>query len=81
MEDHRTPWHTETISHEVAKTVARLAGLEVLQGFYLAGGTALALHLGHRRSVDLDFFNSQPFGEDYKGVATSHTVEENRQAL
>ncbi|OGI64879.1 hypothetical protein A2647_02985 [Candidatus Nomurabacteria bacterium RIFCSPHIGHO2_01_FULL_40_24b] len=27
--------------------------------FYLAGGTALALQLGHRRSVDLDFFSSQ----------------------
>lgn len=24
--------------------------------FYLAGGTALALQLGHRKSVDLDFF-------------------------
>ena len=27
------------------------------QRFYLAGGTALALRLGHRRSVDLDFFS------------------------
>ncbi len=26
--------------------------------FYLAGGTALALRLGHRRSVDLDFFSA-----------------------
>lgn len=25
-------------------------------GFYLAGGTALALQLGHRRSADFDFF-------------------------
>ena len=25
--------------------------------FYLAGGTALALQIGHRRSVDLDFFS------------------------
>jgi hypothetical protein len=25
--------------------------------FYLAGGTALALQLGHRLSVDLDFFS------------------------
>ena len=25
-------------------------------GWYLAGGTALALQSGHRRSVDLDFF-------------------------
>lgn len=26
--------------------------------FYLAGGTALALRIGHRRSVDLDFFSA-----------------------
>jgi len=26
------------------------------RGFYLAGGTAVALHLGHRRSIDLDWF-------------------------
>mgnify|MGYP001612450278 CR=1 FL=1 len=25
--------------------------------WYLAGGTALALQAGHRKSVDLDFFN------------------------
>ena len=29
--------------------------------FILYGGTAIALHLGHRRSVDFDFFGSQPF--------------------
>ncbi len=28
-------------------------------GFYLVGGTALALHLGHRQSVDLNWFTSQ----------------------
>lgn len=28
--------------------------------FYLAGGTALALHLGHRQSRDLDFFTRAP---------------------
>ena len=27
-------------------------------GLYLAGGTALALQVGHRQSVDLDFFTS-----------------------
>ena len=31
---------------------------------YLAGGTGLALHLGHRRSVDLDFFAESPFDEE-----------------
>jgi hypothetical protein len=31
-----------------------------MAGFYLAGGTALGIHLGHRRSVDLDFFSRTP---------------------
>ena len=32
-------------------------GREPLIGaFYLAGGSAAALHLGHRVSIDLDFF-------------------------
>ncbi len=29
-------------------------------GFVLYGGTAIALHLGHRQSVDFDFFSSSP---------------------
>jgi Nucleotidyl transferase AbiEii toxin, Type IV TA system len=29
-------------------------------GFVLYGGTAIALHLGHRRSIDFDFFRSEP---------------------
>ena len=30
----------------------------ITRDFYLAGGTALALHLGHRISVDFDFFSA-----------------------
>jgi hypothetical protein len=33
------------------------------QGFYLGGGTALAMLLGHRHSLDLDWFNAQRFGD------------------
>ena len=33
-----------------------LKGIETMRNFYLAGGTGLALHLGHRISGDLDFF-------------------------
>src|SRR6185369_10735777 len=29
--------------------------------FYLAGGTALALQIGHRTSVDFDFFSQKDF--------------------
>ena len=30
-------------------------------GFYLAGGTALALMIGHRDSIDFDFFTEKDF--------------------
>ena len=30
------------------------------KGFYLVGGTALALQIGHRLSVDFDFFSFEP---------------------
>ncbi|HUZ61302.1 MAG TPA: nucleotidyl transferase AbiEii/AbiGii toxin family protein [Hanamia sp.] len=32
-----------------------------LQDFSLVGGTALSLHYGHRKSVDLDLFSNKPF--------------------
>jgi len=34
---------------------------EILTQFYLSGGTALSLQLGHRESEDLDFFSEQSF--------------------
>jgi hypothetical protein len=33
-------------------------------GFVLYGGTAIALHLGHRESLDFDFFQSKPIDKD-----------------
>lgn len=30
--------------------------------FYLVGGTAIALQIGHRRSIDFDLFTLRPFG-------------------
>ena len=35
-------------------------GPSVALGFVLYGGTAVCLHLGHRRSVDFDFFTDRP---------------------
>lgn len=36
-----------------------LSQLRAFEGFYLAGGTALALQLGHRQSVDFDLFTER----------------------
>jgi hypothetical protein len=40
------------LAHEQMVLAERL--LPEMKGFYLAGGTALALHIGHRRSLDFD---------------------------
>lgn len=38
---------------------------DFLSTFYLSGGTALSLQLGHRESEDLDFFIQQPFQPEF----------------
>jgi predicted nucleotidyltransferase component of viral defense system len=57
-------WHTEVLSADAADLLRNLGDQEYMRAFYLAGGTALALHLGHRRSIDLDFFSEQSVAED-----------------
>lgn len=39
----------------------KLTKLEILKSFALGGGTNIALRLGHRLSIDLDFFTSESF--------------------
>ena len=48
--------HYETIIPETQSLLEKLSALPVLDDARLVGGTALALQLGHRTSVDLDFF-------------------------
>ncbi|MDP2914489.1 MAG: nucleotidyl transferase AbiEii/AbiGii toxin family protein [Candidatus Aminicenantes bacterium] len=49
------------IGPETRAALARLSPWIVDRGFYLAGGTGCALHLGHRISHDLDFFTPSEF--------------------
>jgi len=49
--------HPEAMSPEARELLPRLAPMVARHCFVLAGGTSLALHLGHRLSVDLDFFS------------------------
>lgn len=53
------PWFPQTLTTQTKNTLTNFKKApELLKEFYLAGGTALALQLGHRVSVDLDFFSS-----------------------
>lgn len=51
---------SQGIDSVTLQTLQALAPLPFVQEYYLAGGTACALHLGHRISYDLDFFSSTP---------------------
>lgn len=53
----------EVISKKAKDYLAVLGKSRLLNDFYLAGGTALALRIGHRVSVDFDFFTKKKFDE------------------
>jgi len=55
--------YSEVLSSRQAIQLKAIGPLLAHRGFYLAGGTGLALHLGHRKSIDLDFFSAQPLGD------------------
>lgn len=57
-------WHPEAITPKTADTLRALHACAEIGSFYLAGGTGLALRLGHRLSVDLDFFTPGRFDEE-----------------
>jgi len=46
----------ETLYPKTKQVLENIKSLPILGGFYLGGGTALSLQLGHRKSIDLDFF-------------------------
>jgi hypothetical protein len=54
--------HKEILSSEQEEIFAFLKNFH--KNFVLCGGTAIALHLGHRRSIDFDFFTTQEFDID-----------------
>lgn len=51
--------YEETLYLKTKNVLEKIQGEEILKSFYMAGGTSLALQLGHRKSVDLDFFSSK----------------------
>ena len=44
-----------------------------LKDYYLAGGTGLALQMGHRESVDFDFFSDKDINTDKLAVLLNET--------
>ncbi len=56
-------FHAEILDDAQQRALASVAPMMTNREFYLAGGTAIALHLGHRHSVDLDWFTHKPIDD------------------
>ena len=53
--------HKETVDQSTLELLISLQQKPYLKGFHLVGGTALALYMGHRKSIDLDLFSNIDF--------------------
>jgi hypothetical protein len=59
--------HENTLPGTTVEALEKLGTSDLLKTAYLAGGTAVALQLGHRISHDLDFFTPELFDEKIVG--------------
>jgi len=57
--------HTKTVEPNILELLKSLMHKDYLQQFVLVGGTALALQIGHRKSIDLDLFTIQDFNSNH----------------
>lgn len=58
-----TKFYPQALPPQTARLLSKIETVKpsFLANFYLSGGTALSLQLGHRESEDLDFFSQSPF--------------------
>lgn len=65
--------HWESTPPETRRLLEAIGAFPFCRRFYLGGGTALALRLGHRISRDLDFFSeTDEVGETMRGEILSN---------
>lgn len=55
--------HTQTVSTRLLEVLSAVMQDPVFNGFALAGGTSLALQIGHRQSIDIDLFGNTDIDE------------------
>ena len=66
---------TKTLLPDTVRAINLISDIPTIKHAYLAGGTALALQLGHRISVDLDFFTQSEFDENLVATSLSRLLE------
>lgn len=56
--------HLNSLPSNTKDLLLKISQINPFPSFYLSGGTALALHINHRQSEDLDFFTQKKFKPD-----------------
>ena len=64
----------QTVSPGTIALIRQLMCMPEIDPFVLVGGTSLSLQLGHRISIDLDFFTDKSFDIDSLRIALSTTI-------
>lgn len=59
--------HKETVEEGTLALIKRLMDDDALAQFYLVGGTALSLKIGHSKSIDIDLFTHKDFNAEKIG--------------
>ena len=54
----------ESVSESLWNLLRDLQSREIFKDYFLVGGTALALQLGHRKSIDIDLFTRNDINKD-----------------
>jgi len=63
---------TQTVVPDLVELLKKLMLEKSFSNYNLVGGTALALQIGHRNSVDIDLFGDQPIDHDlYTEILTN----------
>ncbi len=71
----RVRLHPEVLGARQRRALAVLGRALSPRGFYLGGGTATALFLGHRRSVDLDWFREDAIDDPLRLAAEIREID------
>jgi nucleotidyltransferase AbiEii toxin of type IV toxin-antitoxin system len=58
--------HLSTVDSDLYKLLQKIFKTAIIRNnFALAGGTSLALQIGHRKSIDLDIFSPSEYIEGF----------------
>jgi hypothetical protein len=67
--------YKSAVKPELLRILEQLMQIDVFSDLRLVGVTALALHIGHRESVDLDLFGEIDFEKQEKNIEITGNIE------